>query len=124
MPPKSTYFYPKPRTGMVLPDPRLIRLLRLPRSRRLQELPGSTQRLLPVDRHGDGRELTGVLEVPGRRPMPGNYVAMLALSAVLGLVVITVGSITTGSRLVLAVVGAVAGAPAAFVIITGGFRSP
>ncbi len=65
-----------------------------------------------------------MLEGPGRRPMPGNYVAMLALSAVLGLVVITVGSITTGSRLVLAVVGAVACAPAAFVIITWGIRSP
>jgi hypothetical protein len=56
--------------------------------------------------------------------MPGSYVAMLALSAVLGLVVITVGSITTGSRLVLAVVGAVACAPAAFVIITWGIRAP
>jgi hypothetical protein len=56
--------------------------------------------------------------------MPASYVAMLALSAVLGLIVITVASITTGSRTVLAVVGAVACTPAAFVIVTWGLRGP
>jgi len=56
--------------------------------------------------------------------MPANYVAMLALSAVLGLIVITVASITTGSRTVLAVVGAVACIPALFVAVTWGLRGP
>jgi hypothetical protein len=48
--------------------------------------------------------------------MPPKFVAGLSLAAVLGLVVLTVGAITTANRETLTVVVAIACAPSALVI--------
>jgi hypothetical protein len=77
-----------------------------------------------VVRRDLGSATTRTLEHPGRRPMPEGYVAALALSGLLALVVITVGALATRSRIELTVVAAVASAPALFVVSLWGVRSP
>jgi hypothetical protein len=52
--------------------------------------------------------------------MPTAYVTALALSALFGLVVVTIGSLTTGSRRDLTIVAITAVAPAVLVILRWG----
>jgi hypothetical protein len=52
--------------------------------------------------------------------MPTAYVTALALSAVFGLVVVTIGSLTTGSRKDLTIVAITAVGPAVLVILRWG----
>ena len=77
-----------------------------------------------MDRGEIGSGTTRTLEDPGRRHhMSEGYVAGLALAGILGLVVVTIGSIATASQSELTVVGAIALTPALLVMLLWGIRS-
>jgi uncharacterized integral membrane protein len=61
---------------------------------------------------------------PGRRQISGHYLAMLSLAGVLGLLLITIGAVTTTARGTLAVIGVFATLPAILVVAVWAVRGP